>query len=155
MIEVTGLDELKNLASRLTEYSKNFKNVPNESLIEILEEGKETMVSLVDSDRVAASIKTENHGDGKGSIYTDHVIAPYLEYGTGIIGGLYPHPKLPGGWQYDSNEHGWSGWIYPKDGGGYGRTAGQPGQRFALDTAFMLRRKASVTVRNVLEGYKL
>lgn len=154
-VKVKGLEEVDQMVRRIKEYKKNIEKSPSDSLDDLLEKGKELMSGMVDSSSVATSIDTEKFNDNEGSIFTEHPIAKYLEYGTGIIGSLYPHPKLPPGWSYDVNEHGWAGWTYPKPGGGYGRTSGQPGQRFVLDTAFLLRKQARVEVLNKLKEYKL
>ena len=49
-----------------------------------------------------------------GVIYTKAYYAAFVEYGTGVKGAREPHPA-PGGWVYDSNMHGDSGWVYYDD----------------------------------------
>ena len=48
---------------------------------------------------------------GTGRIWTDNYYAPFVEFGTGIIGGQAPHPE--------SGIHGWAygteGWFYYND----------------------------------------
>ena len=64
--------------------------------------------------------------------------AAYIEYGTGIIGKLNPHPE-PQGWQYDVNEHGVKGWHY-----GSGRwTNGQIAHSFMHNTLIYLKDNAT------------
>lgn len=48
------------------------------------------------------------------SISLDNAYYMYVEYGTGIMGESFPHPKASrDGWIYDENNHGESGWWYP------------------------------------------
>lgn len=50
-------------------------------------------------------------------IYTGCDWAPYVEFGTGVIGSENPHPDTGlSNWKYDVNSHGESGWFYYKDG---------------------------------------
>lgn len=56
----------------------------------------------------------------------------YREFGTGIVGSQNPHVDdalAKSGWQYDVNEHGEKGWIYPKKDGTFGWTKGQLAQK--------------------------
>lgn len=53
--------------------------------------------------------------------------ALFYEMGTGVVGAGNPAVSelvQEFGWVYDHNEHGESGWIYPKEDGTFGRTSG-------------------------------
>lgn len=67
-------------------------------------------------------------------IYTGCEWAPFVEFGTGIIGSGNPHPD-PGlaNWKYDVNEHGEAGWHYYKDGK-WNWTKGMPSRPFMYET---------------------
>lgn len=67
-------------------------------------------------------------------IYTGCEWAPFVEFGTGIIGSGNPHPD-PGlaNWKYDVNEHGEAGWFYYKDGEWHW-TKGMPSRPFMYET---------------------
>lgn len=73
-------------------------------------------------------------------IYTGCEWAPFVEFGTGIIGSGNPHPD-PGlaNWKYDVNGHGEAGWHYYKDGGWHW-TKGMPSRPFMYETGRDLRK---------------
>lgn len=73
-------------------------------------------------------------------IYTGCEWAPFVEFGTGIIGSGNPHPD-PGlaNWKYDVNEHGEAGWHYYKDGK-WNWTKGMPSRPFMYETGRDLRK---------------
>lgn len=72
-------------------------------------------------------------------IYTGCEWAPYVEFGTGIVGSENKHPS-PGlaNWKYDVNDHGESGWHYFKDGE-WRWTKGMPSRPFMYETGRDLR----------------
>lgn len=51
-----------------------------------------------------------------GRIWTDNYYAPFVEFGTGVVGEGSPHPEAGvHGWQYDYKGRGWEGWFYFND----------------------------------------
>lgn len=49
----------------------------------------------------------------KGYVFTDLPYAPYVEFGTGVMGASKPRPEASKhGWEYDVNRHGRAGWTY-------------------------------------------
>lgn len=82
-------------------------------------------------------------------IYTGCEWAPFVEFGTGIIGSGNPHPD-PGlaNWKYDVNEHGEAGWHYYKDGGWHW-TKGMPSRPFMYETGRDLREIVPKIAREV------
>lgn len=67
------------------------------------------------------------------------------EMGTGVIGKDSPHPDpsiMELGWEYDVNEHGDAGWIYPKGTNEFGWTRGLRSSHFMYDTFSELKEKA-------------
>jgi len=72
-------------------------------------------------------------------------IDTYREFGTGIVGSQNPHVDdalAKSGWQYDVNEHGEKGWVYPKKDGTFGWTKGQSAQKKFYIAAQRAREKA-------------
>lgn len=68
-------------------------------------------------------------------VYTDCEWAPYVEFGTGIVGSESPHPDTSlASWKYDVNNHGEDGWVYYRDGEYY-HTKGMPSRPFMYDAA--------------------
>jgi hypothetical protein len=89
------------------------------------------------------SIKSEYGGviqnGGKWIIYTGCDWAPFVEFGTGIVGSQNPHPDTSlVNWKYDINDHGDAGWSYYKDGQWH-RTKGMPSRPFMYETGRDLR----------------
>lgn len=80
-------------------------------------------------------------------ISMDSEYAMFVEYGTGVVGEGFSHPKANiHGWEYDTNQHGDKGWYYPtteddpnptkryKNGEWWAWTAGQESKPFMYDT---------------------
>ncbi len=82
-------------------------------------------------------------------IYTGCEWAPYVEFGTGIVGSENPHPNPAiTNWKYDVNQHGEAGWNYFKDGEWHW-TKGMPSRPFMYETAQDLRLKIPIIAREV------
>ena len=72
-------------------------------------------------------------------IYTGCEWAPYVEFGTGLVGSQNPHPDTGlASWKYDVNEHGEAGWFYFREGEWHW-TKGMPSRPFMYETARDLR----------------
>lgn len=81
---------------------------------------------------VASSVKLDKSSNGiKLVASSDH--ADYVEFGTGIVGALSPHPK-PDGWTYDTNGHGSAGWFYYDAAHKLHWTAGVPSRPFMYES---------------------
>lgn len=73
-------------------------------------------------------------------IFTGCEWAPFVEFGTGIIGSDNPHPDTGlANWKYDVNEHGEYGWYYYKEGEWHW-TKGMPSRPFMYETGRDLRK---------------
>lgn len=91
------------------------------------------------------------------SISVNNDYAVFVEYGTGIVGDSFQHPKANEyGWIYDINSHGESGWYYPTtesdpnpykwvspQGGLYAWTRGMPSRPFMYQTWLWARRSST------------
>lgn len=100
-----------------------------------------------------ASINYEYGGviqDGaKWIVYTDCPWAPFVEFGTGIVGASSPHPNTSiVGWKYDVNEHGEKGWFYFKDGEWHW-TKGMPSRPFMYETSMELMKEITKVAKEV------
>lgn len=74
----------------------------------------------------------------------------FVEFGTGIVGENSEHHPLDSfGWEYDVNEHGEVGWLFPADDGTYRRTRGQASRPFMYETALQLRDEFPTIVKEV------
>lgn len=77
-------------------------------------------------------------------VYTGCKWAPYVEFGTGVVGAQNPHPDTSiADWKYDVNGHGEAGWLYSKEGENEIEThwtKGMPSRPFMYETARDLRR---------------
>ena len=84
-------------------------------------------------------------------------IDTYREFGTGVVGSQNPHVDealAKSGWQYDVNEHGEKGWIYPKKDGTFGWTKGQPAQKKFYYASKRAREKAVEIAKQEFQKYK-
>lgn len=121
----------------------------------------------VDSGELEHSIYGYYDPDSRiGYVIAGAAHAFYVEYGTGIIGTLEPHPEAAeAGWQYMVGEHikvgpgGHIGWWYDKstDGddvfsgnGDYHWTRGQPARPFMYNTLVWLEEAAEALGRKIL-----
>ena len=83
-----------------------------------------------------------------GIIKAGAYYAAYVEFGTGVVGKGSPHPA-PQGWQYDTNNHGDSGWVYYDDySGNFRWTKGFKSRPFMHNTARQLEREC----KRIAEG---
>lgn len=100
-------------------------------------------------DGLARQIKVSVEGFGiKAEILEGgEYYAMYVEYGTGVVGENFSHPKAAErDWMYDINSHGDSGWWYPSNSedpnptkynsetGWWAWTAGQASRPFMYET---------------------
>ena len=82
-------------------------------------------------------------------VYTDCEWAPYVEFGTGIVGMENPHPAINlANWKYDTNEHGERGWFYFKDGERHW-TKGMPSRPFMYETSIEMYEKIRIVAKEV------
>lgn len=64
-----------------------------------------------------------------GRVFNDCAHAAYVEYGVGKV-GIGTHENPPTNYQYDVNNHGDAGWVYPSDNGNFYHTDGMVAHRF-------------------------
>lgn len=90
-------------------------------------------------------------GSPVGFIRVNAEYGMFVEFGTGVIGKTVDHHPLQSafGWEYDVNEHGWVGWLFPVGDGTYRRTYGQESRPFMYETALYLKDKFPKIVQEV------
>lgn len=90
-------------------------------------------------------------------VYTNCPYAPFVEFGTGIVGQGSPHPNpQPVVGQngvtyssYDQNNHGDDGWFYIGDDGKRHWTKGMPSRPFMYNTTYDLYYKVYAIANEV------
>lgn len=80
-------------------------------------------------------------------VVTGNEFAPYVEFGTGIIGQKNPHEAPT--WAYDINKHGESGWVYVDSNGHKQWTKGMRAKPFVFMSVMELSTKVSEIAREV------
>lgn len=140
---------------------KTSLNKALESLIrELVDEGKEiakleiASLGAFDTGELLGSIDGYyDESKGMGVIFTDCPYAVFVEYGTGIVGANSPHPNPISGWNYDSNDHGESGWWYEKEkgSGDFRWTKGSPSKPFMYETWWQLSTRIKKIAKEKVE----
>lgn len=85
-----------------------------------------------------------------GTVSTGDEVIIFKEMGTGIIGSNNPHPSPSpefSSWTYDINNHGESGWKYPKKDGTFGWTKGLPANSMFYNTFNDIKKYVDSTVQ--------
>lgn len=122
-----SLESIEEYQDYLKKYKKQLPQVA-ENIVRRVSE-----VGLEDNYKSTELLPVQNMENiVSGGIKTTDEKETYKEFGTGIVGSNSPHVAeylAEIGWVYDVNEHGEKGWIYPKEGGGFGWTRGIPAQK--------------------------
>lgn len=151
--------DLDRMISNLKNIKSQIDSVPESIIEELLTEGERIMSGNINMSEVADSVTSYVSIVGKNSaegyITAEHESAVYLEYGTGIVGVWNPHPELPAGWVYDSNEHGYAGWVYWDSSGRKRWTMGLASNQFILKTREELKKTAGdMAIKKIKELFK-
>lgn len=151
--------DLDRMISNLKNIKSQIDSVPESIIEELLTEGERIMSGNINMSEVADSVTSYVSIVGKNSaegyITAEHESAIYLEYGTGIVGVWNPHPELPTGWVYDSNEHGYAGWVYWDSSGRKRWTMGLASNQFILKTREELKKTAGdMAIKKIKELFK-
>lgn len=90
----------------------------------------------------------------KWIIYTGCEYAPFVEFGTGIVGSESPHPDTSlANWKYDVNSHGEAGWSYFNDRDGQWHwTKGMESRPFMYETGRDLRMTIDKVAKEVFNS---
>lgn len=141
----------KQLKKEIRQYRKSLSDQCEEFARKMAEEGVEIAKMLIssyqamESGELLASMELEagdvaNYG-ATFYIFTGCDWAPFVEFGTGVMGEGSPHPDTSlANWKYDINGHGEEGWHYYKDGKWHW-TKGMISRPFMYDTGQLLRDK--------------
>lgn len=107
-------------------------------------------MDVFDSGALVDGIHAE-YRDGKGYVVSSAPYSAYVEFGTGIVGEMSPHPDAGSfGWAYDVNQHGDLGWWFQDSDGEWHWTAGMISRPFMYETARELNDLAGPVAKEVL-----
>ena len=140
-----SLGSIDKAIKELEEYEKSLKEKVIKLVEALTEQGAVKArifiaeLGAVGFGELFGSIQAVMYREGnKGVIFTDCSYAAYVEFGTGIVGAISPHPTMP--WAYDVNGHGEDGWHYYDERSGQWRwTKGKESRPFMYLAARELR----------------
>lgn len=150
--------------TKLNEIKKKFtEELPQKIVSELVDFGKErakdnvSTLGAIDMGELYESIDGEvsapqpHYCEGKVKAGTDH--CKFVEFGTGIVGKGRPHPE--GGWAYDVNGHGVSGWWYYDDVRGKVRwTQGMPSRPYMYNARKQTEEMAKYVIQREADKLK-
>ena len=144
-INVFNLNSIKESKNQLLKFRNRIKEQTDLSVKKLTQMGYEYMMSIVkvESGELASSISWDfSAKENKGVIKVGAEYAIFVEFGTGIVGATFPHPKSDT-WQYDVNSHGESGWWYYDEKQKRTRwTRGQPASAFVYKTMEFIKKES-------------
>lgn len=145
------ISELKAMGERLPDLTRELVEVMCREGIDLARDNIVRM-AIVDTGDLLASIRYVLAKDGtRGFIRADSGHAVYVEFGTGVVGALDPHPQASPS-RYDVNGHGWDGWFYYNDRKQKIQwTAGVGSRPFLWETARMLGQETVDIAREVFK----
>ncbi|MDD3230629.1 MAG: HK97 gp10 family phage protein [Oscillospiraceae bacterium] len=153
--DVFSPDSVEKAKQSLKSVSDNCNSGISDVISTLSKEGCEYMKSIVkfSTGELKDSISwTFDKETNTGKISVGAKYAVFVEYGTGIVGELSPHPQPAAGWTYDSNGHGESGWTYYDERANqYFHTKGQPANAFVWKTVQYLKQRAKELAQNELQ----
>ena len=133
---------------QLDKYSKAIQEGTNSGLIKATTQLRDDIIyncGMVNSGNYTSEINSDyNLEENIGRVYTNSDVLVFNEIGTGVVGASNPHPDVNSvfkGWQYDHNNHGETGWRYPKKDGSWGRTSGIRSKHMFYDGLEKLKRE--------------
>lgn len=145
-IDVFSLDSIKNAKDQLLKYRNAIKVRADLTVKQLTQLGYEYMRSIVkyDSGELLSSISWNyDKIQNEGVIEVGADYAVFVEFGTGIVGAVSPHPA-PKNWQYDVNSHGDAGWWYYDQKQDRLRwTKGQAASAFVYKTLEFMKKEAA------------
>lgn len=155
-IDLTDSKSLANALNYFIGARQDVDVAAGEAIEALCAEGEKIAKSLVpvDSGELRDSITHETTSHDYrivGTITAGTKHAMFVEFGTGVVGaqhGYIGSLTSAGGWEYDINGHGDSGWVYPKNGTFY-HTRGQASKPFMYETA----REISMRAKEILNEY--
>lgn len=149
--------------NEIKQFRKQLQETLTELVNELTKQGAQvakmqvTSMDAVDTGYLENSIYGYyDHGKHVGYVFAPAPYAFYVEYGTGIVGAVNPHPEASErGIQYDQNNHGNKGWWYPSEDGWYlakdgtklAWTKGMPARPFMYNTMVWMEEAAETIAR--------
>ena len=146
-----AIKELRDLLENIPKLARDLVEIMCREGVEIAKANVVRM-GIVDTGDLLESIHYAISGNGTyGVIRVDSDHGLYVEFGTGVVGSLDPHPQASPS-QYDVNGHGWDGWYYFNDRKQKIQwTAGVGSRPFMWETARMLSQQTVDMAREVFE----
>lgn len=146
-------------ARKVREYAADINLKQHKLVKQLTDSGAE--IARTEVIRLGAAYTNELHDsiegyynpqNNVGIIYAGAWYAVYVEFGTGIVGKRSPHPNHTG-WDYDSKNHGDSGWWYfnHRDNQWHW-TAGYKSRPFMYNTLVELERISYLIAKNIFSG---
>lgn len=148
----------KQLLKYLEKQKKKLETVP-ERLVR-------DMTNILYSNVLSEAQRIQNNYQMYSAVYTGNVIerlgvahmvirnvtqeATYSEFGTGIEGRYSPYPKQELQWEYDVNNHGEAGWVYPI-GEEFAWTKGQPANPTYFRASQRLRKRMPTLIKDEMK----
>lgn len=141
-----GVEGLTELEAYLTQYEKAIQTTRKKIVEDLCETGESLLAEyspIEDHELKSSTTHRVSHQGrvSRGEIYQTAPHAPFVEFGTGVVGKSNPHKEYQSyDWTYDTNSHGDDGWYYyDTDRGTVRWTKGQVASAQHLKTAVDLR----------------
>lgn len=147
-----SVGSINKVVEDLEKYKAQLEATKAEIHLRLAEYAYKQVMSYVPVEEGDLAISIHFYGnDVIAKVYTSNPHAAFVEFGTGGIGKDSKHPEADKqGWQYDTHNHGLTGWWYYKDGELHW-TRGQVGQKFMYQAYLDVQREANRIVKEVLQ----
>ena len=148
-------DSINSAIESLNQLRNDLKKSVNVSVKQATETFKDKVVENCYANNIhdhASNVQSSfDESTNTGKVFTSDPVLAYQERGTGIVGSNNPHPDPQLSWQFDINEHGEAGWLYPKGDGTYGRTSGLTSKHMFYDAANDMKTEFGSIISTELE----
>lgn len=135
----TLIEDIKQLDNDIKKLNTKFLNELAKRLVQIIQEEASSISYNYEMYSAVYNGNSIIMGNDTVMIVNNTQAATYSEFGTGVVGSRSPNPDDRMGWQYDVNEHGDKGWVYPLGSGSFAWTKGVPSNPVFMRSAERLR----------------
>ena len=153
-----GVQGLTDLENYLKQYERAIKETRKALVDELCVTGEALLAEyspVEDHELKSSTASLVQHGPktSRGVLFQSAPHAPFVEFGTGLVGSQSPHPDSSEyGWAYDTNSHGADGWYYyDPDQDRVRWTKGQVASCQHLKTAVDLRSVTGKVAKELLQ----
>lgn len=163
-----SVNGIRQAVNELKQYRSDLDRKVTELVRALTTEGENHVAAYIATNISATgellrSVNSELVNDRLGVVRVNSKYAVFVEFGTGVVGSVHPHPDVAIlGWMYDINGHGQLGWWYPseatdinptnhqtKSGAWIAWTKGMPSRPFMYEVAQRLRSEVVPIARGV------